>query len=352
MKILHCGDLHLGSPLTSRLSGERLARRREELTASFFRLVEVAKREGVRAFLLAGDVFDSERVTEVHISDFLSEIEKNPQIDFFYISGNHEKNLLKGRKLPTNLYIFGDEWQYYVRESVVFAGRDTLSPDMFSTLSFPRDTVNFVLLHGAVCEGRTGEIPLSCAAGRGIDYLALGHYHTYQTFPLDARGVAVYAGAPEGRGFDEVGPRGCVLIDTAGGKVSFRFVETARRLYLTPEVSVDGVTGTPELERRADAVLSDLSRESAVRLTFVGTDAGVPLPISSLRYRYTTEFFLFEIRDRTTPDLRRAVLESPLARAFVACCEEDETLTEEERHSVLRAGLSVLSGDEIPFDLS
>ncbi len=344
MKILHCADLHLGSPLTARLSGEKLASRRAELTASFYRLIEVAKKEGVAMVLLAGDIFDGECVTEVHIADYLSEIEKNPSIDFYYISGNHEKDLLKSRKLPTNLYIFGDDWRYYKKNGVTVAGRDVLSSDMFSTLSLPRETVNFVLLHGAVSEGSSGEIPLALAAGRGIDYLALGHYHTYHALPIDTRGVAVYAGAPEGRGFDELGARGCVLIDTAGGRVTYRFVETARRLYLAPEVSVDGAESTVELERRADAVLSGISRESAVRLTFVGTDAGIPLPISSLTYRYGDEFFLFEIKDKTTPDLRRAVLESPLARAFVTCCESDSTLSEEERRTVLRMGLDALSG--------
>lgn len=351
MKILHCADLHLGSPLTARLSGEKLSERRKELTASFFTLVRVANEEGVTAFLLSGDVFDSETVTEVHIADFLSEIEKNPQIGFYYIPGNHEKDLLKNRKLPTNLYTFEDEWKYYPLRDVVIAGRNLPSADMFSSLVLPSHTKNFVLLHGGVTEGNGGEIPLARAERRNIDYLALGHYHTYEVLPIDARGVAVYAGSPEGRGFDEVGEHGCVLIDTDGVRPDFRFLRTARRLYLTPEVRTDGAESAAELERRADAALAPLPRGSAVRLTFVGKTPDFFPPVSSLLYRYGSAFFLFEVKDLTTPDLRRAAAESPLYRAFIACAEEDTTLSEEERRAVLMLGLSALSGEDLPTDV-
>lgn len=351
MKILHCADLHLGSPLTARLSGEKRAMRRSELTASFFTLVRAAKEAGVTAFFLSGDIFDSTATAEVHISDFLTEIEKNPKIGFYYIPGNHEKDLLKGRVLPTNLYTFGDEWRCYSFPGVTITGRDLPTDGMFSSLNLPRGTMNFVLLHGSATEGSTGEIPLARAAGKNIDYLALGHYHAFTKLTIDARGVAVYPGSPEGRGFDETGEHGCVLIDTDGARPTFRFVRTARRLYLTPEVSLDRAENAAEIERRADAALAGVSRESAVRLTFVGTNPGFPLPTASLTYRYGKEFFLFEIKDKSTPDLRRAAIASPLARAFIASCEEDATLSEEERRTVLTMGLSALAGEEIPSDI-
>mgnify|MGYP002522067256 CR=1 FL=1 len=351
MKILHCADLHLGSPLTARLSGEKLAMRRAELTASFFTLVRVAKEAGATAFLLSGDIFDSSATAVVHIADFLSEIEKNPQIGFYYIPGNHEKDLLKGRDLPTNLYTFGEEWHYYSLPGVTIAGRDLPEDGMFSSLNLPRGTMNFVLLHGAVTEGYTGEIPLAAAAGKNIDYLALGHYHAFTELTIDTRGVAVYPGSPEGRGFDETGAHGCVLIDTDGARPTFRFIRTAKRLYLAPEIALDGAESSAEIERRADAALADISRASAVRLTFTGTNPGLPLPTASLTYRYGKEFFLFEIKDKSAPDLRRAALESPLARAFIASCEEDATLSEEERRTVLTMGLSALAGEELPSDI-
>lgn len=351
MKILHCADLHLGSPLTAHSDGGSSAVRQRELTVSFFRLIRTAKEAGATVFFLCGDVFDSETVTEVHVSDFLSEIEKNPEIRFYYVSGNHEKDLLKNRTLPENLYTFGDGWQYYRLPGITIAGMNSPTEGMFSSLNLPDKTLNFVLLHGAVSKGTAGEIPLAAAAGKSIDYLALGHYHTYSALPIDPRGVAVYPGSPEGRGFDELGEHGCVLIDTEGARPAFRFVRTASRLFLAPEVSVDGATDAEEIERRADAVLSGTDKSSAIRLTFVGTNTGVPLPISSLTYRYAPEFFLFTVKDHTAPDLHAAALSSPLARAFISCCEESADLTEKEKSAILKIGLSALSGEKIDADI-
>ena len=61
MKILHCADIHLGSKMEARLPKEKSDERKVELRASFNRMIERAKAEGVRLVLLSGDVFDSER---------------------------------------------------------------------------------------------------------------------------------------------------------------------------------------------------------------------------------------------------------------------------------------------------
>ena len=48
---------------------------------------------------------------------------------------------------------------------------------------------------------------------KNIDYLALGHIHKYKQAELDQRGVYCYSGCLEGRGFDECGEKGFVLLD-------------------------------------------------------------------------------------------------------------------------------------------
>ena len=62
MKILHTSDLHLDSPLTTRLDSKKVRERKNELLLSFKRLSELADREGSEAFIIAGDLFDSERI--------------------------------------------------------------------------------------------------------------------------------------------------------------------------------------------------------------------------------------------------------------------------------------------------
>lgn len=351
MKILHTADLHLASPLTSRLSPEKREVRLCELNDTFFFLLTVAKREGVRAVLLCGDIFDSAAVTAPEVSSFLSAIRENGAIDFFYVSGNHEKDLLRGYNLPTNLHIFGDKLETFTIENVTFTGKSTLTPDLFSDLSLPRDWINILLLHGSANGGTAGEIPLAAARGREIDYLALGHYHTYGVLPIDARGVAVYAGMPEGRGFDETGEKGCVLLDTEGGRISHRFLKTARRVLHDIPLDLSSLSEGESAERRASDLLSEIPREDLVRLSLIGEPPQwLMLPTVRLRYLFAERFFYFEVKDRTLPADAHTKEGSPLRRAFVSSVESDEGLNDEERAAVLRMGFAALEGGEIPLD--
>ena len=52
MKVLHIGDIHLGSTLDNQ-------RRNEEFKKIFRFLTEKVKAEGIEAALFAGDVFDN-----------------------------------------------------------------------------------------------------------------------------------------------------------------------------------------------------------------------------------------------------------------------------------------------------
>ena len=61
MKIVHTSDLHLGSALTSRLSPEKTKERKAELISSFERSVEEAALRGATVYIIAGDLFDTEK---------------------------------------------------------------------------------------------------------------------------------------------------------------------------------------------------------------------------------------------------------------------------------------------------
>ena len=109
MKILHTSDLHIGSPLTSRLSQEKIRERKAELLSCFEKMIEEAVYQRVRVFIIAGDLFDSERITKSTAERVLGAMARYPYLDFLYLPGNHEKNALLecGVSLPENLKIFG-----------------------------------------------------------------------------------------------------------------------------------------------------------------------------------------------------------------------------------------------------
>ena len=71
----------------------------------------------------------------------------------------------------------------------------------------------------AMTEDKAGElVSLPRLQNKNIDYLALGHLHDYRFERLDSRGHYCYSGALEGRGFDELGPKGFVVVSFNNGR--------------------------------------------------------------------------------------------------------------------------------------
>ena len=63
MKLIHCADLHLDSPMESNLSSEKARERKSEILSTFTKMVRLAAENDVSAILIAGDLFDSDHIT-------------------------------------------------------------------------------------------------------------------------------------------------------------------------------------------------------------------------------------------------------------------------------------------------
>ena len=88
MKLIHCADLHLDSPMESNLTAAKARERKNEILSTFSDLVDLADRGGADAILIAGDLFDSTRTsrkTERYVLDLIS---SHPDLFFFYLAGN------------------------------------------------------------------------------------------------------------------------------------------------------------------------------------------------------------------------------------------------------------------------
>ena len=85
MKIIHCGDLHLDSKMTSNLSKEQARERKMEILRTFTRMVDYAKKNGVRAIMIAGDLFDTHNISATARNLVKDTIAQTPEIDFYYL---------------------------------------------------------------------------------------------------------------------------------------------------------------------------------------------------------------------------------------------------------------------------
>ena len=82
MRFLHCSDLHLDSRMESNLSSAQARERNTEVCMTFSRMVDYAAERHVTAVLIAGDLFDTARVSAQTVDFVLSRIRSAPEVDF------------------------------------------------------------------------------------------------------------------------------------------------------------------------------------------------------------------------------------------------------------------------------
>ena len=96
MKFIHCADLHLDAVMESGMPPKQAAERRSELLRAFSSLAAFAKGEGVRAVIIAGDLFDRCNVSQRARNYFLDTVKSTPEVDFLLLRGNHDSRVLTG----------------------------------------------------------------------------------------------------------------------------------------------------------------------------------------------------------------------------------------------------------------
>ena len=352
MKLIHTADLHLDSPLAN-LSAEKAKARRAELLNTFRRMVEFANEEDARAILIAGDLFDSpKQIRRRTVKTILETIALYPNIQFYYLAGNHDggAGLFDcGETLPQNLHSFSEKWTSYELDGVTITAAKKPVPE---DLTLDPKSINIVLLHGQVEDAFSAsgeeEIPLRAYAGKGIDYLALGHYHSFTEYRIDDRGFACYSGTPEGRGFDECGKKGFVLLETAPGeRIKYRFVPFSSRTLHEIKLDLSGCTTQTGLEERANEALRGIPDGDMIKLTVCGELDPDFEPDYHRIERYLADHSWFWRRGDESVLLIRSEdyqNDRSLKGEFIRLVQADESLSPAERDIVIRTGLQALYG--------
>ncbi len=366
MRIIHCADLHLDSRLSTHLDAEKRKTRRAELLATFLRMVDYAREYEITAIIIAGDLFDTGNISVTAKNAVEQAIRSNPDIGFYYLLGNHDgKGFLEGfSELPGNLFLFGDTWtEYPLGKKVCITGAEPGEQGMgplLDSLVLDNELINIVVMHGQIAEYKASGkekseiIGLRELRGKGIDYLALGHLHGYRLESLDKRGVLCYPGCLEGRGFDECGEHGFVLLEIDEGKNELEpvFIPFAKRKLYTVDADLSGAKNDAEAVSLFRSRLKEqgVSSESLVKLVLKGA---VPVDVSFstelIRSRFCEDYFFVRVVDETTPRVEYDAyrLEASLRGEFVRIVTADPELSEEEKADVIRCGIRALAGEEL-----
>ena len=348
MKIIHCADIHLGSRM-NRLPKDKAEVRARELRSSFERLVSYAKQERIYTILLAGDIFDSDRPFKKDKEFFYSVVRRNPDITFFYLRGNHDGNESYTETIE-NLKTFGREWtSYTLGWNVVLSGIEIDRANclsLYSTLRLDQDNHNIVMLHGQAGENfGEGKVSLSRLKNKSIDYLALGHIHSQGVARIDERGISVYSGCLEGRGFDELGEKGFMVYETDTKDVVF--VPFACRTIEERSVDISDVHDGYEAAQKIKKEV-EIDRKNLLRLNLTGEIDFVDETLAEDVEKYVSDICYFvSVKDNTRLKIDYSSFKDSLSlKGEFVRLVMDEELTNSDRQKILDLGIRALSGQE------
>jgi DNA repair protein SbcD/Mre11 len=375
VRFIHTADIHLdtsfsGSGFSSRMGD----RKREAIRATFRRIIENANASEVDFVLIAGDLFELDRVTPDTIEFLKQQFEKLHGIPVFIAPGNHDPYVLgspyKEQSWPPNVHIFRLEefqsvemGQFGVRVTGFGFAHSHLEDHPFQRLPvLPGGLFNIVLTHASdigkvpVGKAKHGPFTIEELAGKNIDYCALGHYHQQHQIAnsLD-QAQAWYAGIPEGRGWDEEGACGYLLGEIRDGSLHLESEFCNQYPLNTLVVDCDAFSTREQI---LDAILQHrgnlFGANTILRIQLAGSlDPKLDLSLSELQERLAGEALHIQWEDQTHPafDFELIAQERTIRGRFVRVMNERMAMaTEQERETLERArlyGVQALSGREV-----
>jgi DNA repair protein SbcD/Mre11 len=386
LRLLHTADVHLGA--RHKDLGEVAAAQRERQFAAFQATVDLALDEKVDAFLVAGDLFDSNTQPRRSVERVAAELKRLAlaSIRTVILPGTHDvydrASIYRAYDLAALAGVTADSELIVVltpdRPEVDIPVLDaTIFGRLFATKRAPHSplagfqvgegdkrTWRIGMVHGALLipdKTDHDEVVFTNdeVAHSGLDYLALGHWHSSQQGRA-GRVIYAYSGAPEPIAMDQdrAGKVLIVTLDKAANgarTVNVDSRQVGRTRFEKVDVDAASLGSQPafidNLRARADPdVVLD------VRLTGVRPD-DLDLDIDEIETALASQFLKIRVRDASTPALSEGVLPPPdtILGAFIrdvegriAELEADQKVSDAaELRDALRLGRLLLSGHEV-----
>jgi len=349
IKILHSADWHLDSPLMLR-SPSQAQTLRKALHRIPEQVAALCRQHSCDLLLLSGDLFDGP-----YAADTLHAVQsalEEAAVPVFISPGNHDYADLQSPWLaelwPGNVHIF----THPAMESVelpqldcTVVGAGFISMDCRSLLAdyTPRHDTRYSIgvLHGDPTQLGSPYCPVTAEQVRRsqLDYLALGHIHKGGSF-REGKTLCAWPGCPQGRGFDETGEKGLLLV-TLDDRAEAEFLPLQGPRFYDLEVAAEVGPG---------AVLPPVGSEDFYRITLTGE--AEPPELEALKQTFP-HFPNLELRDRTkppTPLWDNAGVDTLEGIYFQLLRDAAEAAPDEEKHLLqlaARISRQLLNGQEV-----
>ncbi len=348
LRIIHTADVHLGARHDD--LGEQASAQRERQFAAFVAAVDLALAQKVDLFLVAGDLFDSNVQPRRSVDRVAAQLKRLAQakVRSVVLPGTHDcydrSSIYRAYDLKALAGSTPDDDLVTVLRpdlpSVHLAACDAIVyGPVFPTKRAPhsplRDldvggdertaTWRIGMVHGSIAiPGKTDRdevvITTDEIAASGLDYLALGHWHSAQK--ATAGGVSyAYAGAPEAVALDQdrAGKVLLVELDHVDRKRTVQVNEhrVGRTSFSRLEVDAATVDSQPDL---IDALAKSRDPNQVIDVRIVGVRPDeLDLDIDEIEAALAPSFLKVRVRDVSTPALTDGPLPSPetVAGAFI-----------------------------------
>lgn len=334
LRIIHAADIHLDSAFSGISDSKKMAIRREDMRASFSKIIETAKNADF--LFIAGDLFDGALVTRTTLDFLKQQFAKISDTPVFICAGNHdayaEESVYNSFDFGENVHIFGTNAECIETEKADIYGISFSGTNVEASL-LPRFTVknpekiNILVMHGNLAGEGYNPIRMQEIADSGMDYIALGHIHKASGLQNAGGTYFAYPGCPEGRGFDETGEKGVLALELEKGKVQATFVPVQERMYIEEQVDISGAVTYEEIAEKIKTVLCGANH--IYRIVLCGAAA---FPVDTAVLKEKIEAFSVTVRDATKPeiDIEAQSREFSLKGLFAAYALKEQDTTDQE----------------------
>ena len=346
IKIMHMADVHFGRAVSGLPENLREIRR-QEVRSTFSCAINKANEDGVDVVLIAGDLFESSETDKSTVNFIKGELEKISHIPVFVSPGNHDPlgnayKMLKDSEIK-NLTIFDKDTSKkdFPEKNLTVYGvgfsNEVTEQSLLKDIKAEDETrINIAVIHGELAPNSPYN-PISEAdiEKTGMDYIALGHVHTYSGIKKSGKTHWAYSGALEGGGFDECGDKGAIFGTVSKEKCDLNLVPLCKRKYVTVELDVSETVSVQEIiEMVKDATVN---KDNLYKIVLSGKR---PEPINEEVINNEIDAFFSKVKDETRAsyDLKAISSDYSIAGIFARnVLERMENAAENEKNELIKA---------------
>jgi DNA repair exonuclease SbcCD nuclease subunit len=277
-------------------------------------LLHLAGQEQTDFIVLAGDTFEDNAVSRHLVRDIITLLSKAP-CPVYILPGNHDPlNAGSVWEMPewrtsAQITILDEEKPVEVMPGVTLfpcpvRERYGVNDPTVWIPPAAGDGIRIGIAHGSVEGLRMDDpqfpIPRDAAARRSLDYLALGHWHSYAEYPADDRAIRMaYSGTHEPTAFGERDSGNALLVEISGhgsAPVLQKIRSAALQWHLLDEyVSQDG--DLAKLRSRIVNIADPASALVRLRLRGLFPPGDIGHLADLLSFTSGNEFLFFELLD-------------------------------------------------------